>query len=134
MRTKFILCLIGFFTLFMANASNGMLDFIGDVKLSGNDIPFETNSSDGDDHRSIAPDIPIFVSLFEGNLIEVEFITPVSDVEITISKDGIPVYQSSENITAFTLKKIQLARALKGACKIEIRGSNGAYAYGSFEL
>lgn len=133
MKTKFVLCLIGFFTLFMANASDGMLNFMGDVKLSGNDIPFETNTN-GDDHRSITPDIPIFVSLFESNLIEVEFITPVGDVEITILKDGVPVYQSSENITTFTLKKIQLTSALRGVCKIEIRGSNGAYAYGSFEL
>lgn len=31
----------------------GDLEIVGEITLSGNDIPFETNSDDGNRHRSI---------------------------------------------------------------------------------
>lgn len=137
MSSKLALWLIGFFSLFIANAysiTTPELEIKGEISLSGNDIPFETNSSDGNDHRSITPDIPIFVTLFENNAIEVEFIAAVGDVEITISQNGIPVYSASETVADYALKNIQLPSGSQGTFLIEIKGGNGAYAYGSFEL
>lgn len=137
MKPKFIFCLTGLFFLFVMNVHSsviGDLNVKGDITLSGNDIPFETEFSDGNEHRSITPDIPIFAMLFEGNLVEIEFIAAVGEVEITISQNGAPVYNSSENISIPVLKDIQLARGLTGTCLIEIKGNNGAYAYGWFNL
>ena len=44
------------------------------------------------------------------------------------------VYTSSENITTSILKNIQLSPDMTGAFLIEIKGDNGAYAYGWFNL
>lgn len=56
MKLKSVLCLVGFFFLFTVNAHSSMigdLEIVGEITLSGNDIPFETNSDDGNRHRSI---------------------------------------------------------------------------------
>ncbi len=137
MKSKFVLCLVGFFFLFVINVQSSVVgDFkiIGNISLSGNDVPFETEFSDGNDHRSITPDVPILVTLFDGNRVEIDFISAVGEVEISISQNGALVYSSSENISIPVLKNIRLADGLTGSFYIEIRGSNGAYAYGAFNL
>ena len=137
MKLKSVLCLVGFFFLFTVNAHSSMigdLEIVGEITLSGNDIPFETNSDDGNRHRSITPDIPIIATLCGNNLVEINFFAAVGEVEITITQDVVPVYTSSENITTSILKNIQLSSDVTGAFLIEIKGDNGAYAYGWFNL
>lgn len=137
MKFKSVLCLVGFFFLFAVNAYSSMigdLEVKGEITLSGNDIPFETNSGDGNKHRSITPDIPIIATLFDNNLIEIGFFAAVGEVEITISQNGVPVYNSSENIDSSISKSIQLSLDMTGSFLMEIKGDNGAYAYGWFNL
>ena len=100
----------------------GDLEIVGEITLSGNDIPFETNSDDGNRHRSITPDIPIIATLCGNNLVEINFFAAVGEVEITITQDGVPVYTSSENITTSILKNIQLSSDVTGAFLMEITG------------
>lgn len=103
------------------------------VTLYGNDIPFEFPRGPEQGHRSIPIAIPISAFTSENHSIELDFFEPVGEVEIIISHEGIIVYSSSMNVESPTLKSIILPE-LSGSFTIEIKGSNGAYAYGNFSL
>lgn len=51
-------------------------------------------------------------------------------VEIAISQNGSVIYSSSENILSPLRKYLQLPFGVSGEYCIEIKGDNGAYAYG----
>ncbi len=137
MKTRFIfrllsLCCLLFISSSVANSK--VLAAESGVTLYGNDIPFERPKGPQQEHRSIPVAIPISAFTSENHSIELDFFQPVGEIEITISYDGVAVYSSSENIETPTLKSIPLPEELSGNFMIEIKGSNGAYAYGNFNL
>lgn len=78
--------------------------------------------------------IPISALLSNQQSIELEFYEPIGDIEISISQDGTIIYSLSESIETYNLKMIQLPQGLSGRFLLEIKGENGAYVFGCFEL
>lgn len=137
MKTRFVfylvsLCCFLFIGSSVANSKVLATDF--GVTLYGNDIPFERPKGPQQEHRSIPIAIPISAFTSENHSIELDFFEPVGEVEIIISHEGTIVYSSSVNVESATLKSILLPSELSGSFTIEIKGSNGAYAYGNFSL
>ena len=102
-----------------------------EVFLHSNDIPFEiltTGKEDGS--RSVIPLVPFVVFVEDSNYsVELDFMEGIGVVEIAISQNS-----SSENILSPLRKYLQLPFGVSGEYCIEIKGDNGAYAYGCFEL
>ncbi len=131
--------LIGFALLatnaFAMTAKDCSNESMQEISLSANDIPFGNSSSSGGGPRSVILDIPICAYLtVESNFVQLSFSRSVGSIIITISQNGIPVYSSSEDITSAGQNGIQLPTDLSGSFLLEIKGDNGAYVYGSFEL
>jgi hypothetical protein len=107
-----------------------------EVFLHSNDIPFEiltTGKEDGS--RSVIPLVPFVVFVEDSNYsVELDFMEGIGVVEIAISQNGSVIYSSSENIPSPLRKYLQLPFGVSGEYCIEIKGDNGAYAYGCFEL
>ena len=53
---------------------------------------------------------------------------------IAISQNGNVVYSSAENIDSPILRKVQLQQGLGGDFLLEIKGADGAYAFGRFTV
>lgn len=137
MKTRFIFYLLGLSCLLFASVSNANSKVLAnrvEVTLFGNDSPFEFPKGPQQEHRSIPIAVPISAFTSENHSIELDFFQPVGEVEITISHEGTIVYFSSMNVESPTLKSILLPNELSGSFMIEIKGSNGAYAYGNFSL
>ena len=130
MKLKIILSVLLLFSLLKVDA-NPLVDISiasgkEEVFLHSNDIPFEiltTGKEDGS--RSVIPLVPFVVFVEDSNY---------SVVEIAISQNGSVIYSSSENILSPLRKYLQLPFGVSGEYCIEIKGDNGAYAYGCFEL
>lgn len=136
MKTRFIFYLLGLCCLLFVGTSNANSKVLATkmgITLYGNDIPFEFPKGSQHGHRSISIAIPISAFTSENHSIELDFFEPVGEVEIIISHEGIIVYSSSMNVESPTLKSIILPE-LSGSFVIEIKGTNGAYAYGNFSL
>lgn len=133
MKTRFIFYLLSLCCLFLIGTANAYSRVDVGVTLYGNDIPFKRPNGTAQEHRSIPIAIPISAFTSENHSIELDFFEPVGEVEIIISHEGIIVYSSSMNVESPTLKSIILPE-LSGSFVIEIKGSNGAYAYGNFSL
>ena len=81
------------------------------------------------------PELPISAT-FEGNVLYVEFTTPVGNVDIAI-KDATQnvVYTSSMDVTAFGQQvAISVENYQAGTYIIEFRNSKDGYVYGEFTL
>ena len=106
MKLKIILSVLLLFSLLSIASGKE------EVFLHSNDIPFEiltTGKEDGS--RSVIPLVPFVVFVEDSNYsVELDFMEGIGVVEIAISQNGSVIY-----------------------C-IEIKGDNGAYAYGCFEL
>ena len=130
MKLKIILSVLLLFSLLKVDA-NPLVDISiasgkEEVFLHSNDIPFEiltTGKEDGS--RSVIPLVPF---------VELDFMEGIGVVEIAISQNGSVIYSSSENILSPLRKYLQLPFGVSGEYCIEIKGDNGAYAYGCFEL
>ena len=107
------------------------------ISLSATNPPFECPEGKGnsDDLRSIPMSIPFSAFLSDNHSIQLDFYQSIiGDVDIVISQNGMVVYTSTENISSPVLKEIQLSQDLSGEFLLEIKGSNGAYAFGMFNL
>lgn len=136
MRRKTFIYLLGIFVLLFAsiqNASSKTLVNGVEIALTLTDDPFKYPTDPSKGHRSIPIDVPISAFLND-NSIELDFFQPVGEIEIIISQDGTIVYSSSENVESSMVKSIQLPQNASGNFMIEIKGDNGAYAYGTFNL
>ena len=132
MKLKIILSVLLLFSLLKVDA-NPLVDI---SIASGKDIPFEiltTGKEDGS--RSVIPLVPFVVFVEDSNYsVELDFMEGIGVVEIAISQNGSVIYSSSENILSPLRKYLQLPFGVSGEYCIEIKGDNGAYAYGCFEL
>ena len=66
--------------------------------------------------------------------IDLEFYQSIGEIEIVISQNGDVVYSSTENIDFPILRKVQLQKGLVGDFLLEIKGLDGAYAFGRFTI
>ena len=140
MKLRIILSVMLLFSLLKVDANSLANKSIASgrvaVFLYSNDIPFEiltTGKEDGS--RSVVPLVPFVVFVDDFNyFIELDFIEGIGVVEIVISQSGSVIYSSSENILSPLRKYLQLPFGVSGEYCIEIKGDNGAYVYGCFEL
>lgn len=72
--------------------------------------------------------------LNDDHSIDLEFYQSISEIEIVISQNGDVVYSSTENIDSPILRKVQLQKGLVGDFLLEIKGLDGAYAFGRFTI
>ena len=105
-----------------------------EIKLSCNEVPFQKSKGSDQEQRSIIVPIPISAFLSNKQSIELEFYGAIGNVEIIISQNGVTIYSSSENIESNFFESISLSQRLSGRCLLEIKGENGSYAFGYFEL
>lgn len=137
MKTNFVFCLLSLCCLLFVGTStvnSKVLAIEMGIRLYGNDIPFDRPIGAEIGHRSIPIAIPISIFTSDNHSLALDFFQPVGEIEIIISQDGVVVYSSSENIKSSIVKSIQLPQELSGDFMLEIKGSNGAYAYGNFSL
>lgn len=137
MRRNFFIYLFGLLVLLFAGTLNATSKTLVNgieiaLTVSGDPFKYPTDPSKG--HRSIPIDVPISASLSDNHSIELDFFQPVGEVEIIISQDGTVVYSSSESVETSLVKSIQLPQNASGNFMLEIKGENGAYAYGLFNL
>ncbi|RGN39208.1 DUF3244 domain-containing protein [Bacteroides oleiciplenus] len=137
MKTKFVFCLVSWFCLLsigVVRADSSYFVNGAEIMLSGNDVPFQKPKGAGQEQRSIPIFIPISAFLSNKQSIELDFYESIGDIEIIISQNGTTIYSLSENIRTSILKVIQLPQKLSGSFLLEIKGDNGAYAFGYFKL
>lgn len=72
--------------------------------------------------------------LNDDHSIDLEFYQSIGEIEIVISQNGDVVYSSTENIDSPILRKVQLQKGLVGDFLLEIKGLDGAYAFGRFTI
>lgn len=137
MKTRFIFCLLSLCCLLFVGTSNVNSKVLANemgIMLYGNGVRFDRPKGPEQEHRSIPVAIPISAFTSENHSLELDFFEPVGEIEIIISQDGVVVYSSSENFESPSLKSILLPQNVSGDFMLEIKGSNGAYAYGNFNL
>ena len=83
---------------------------------------------------SIPPVTPFLAFLNDDHSIDLEFYQSIGEIEIVISQNGDVVYSSTENIDSPILRKVQLQKGLVGDFLLEIKGLDGAYAFGRFTI
>lgn len=133
-----IICALCFVFLFgMNNVHSACVGILPggstEIKWSSSDeIPWDINW-DTLGSRSVLPAIPFTATVYDNSYINIDFLAAIGEIEIIISQNGTPIYSSSENILSVDSKRIELAPELSGTFLLEIKGANGAYAYGSFD-
>ena len=108
--------------------------FNTEIVLSVNDRPFIKPQGAGQEPRSIPMDVPFSAFLNDDYSIDLEFYQSIGEIEIVISQNGDVVYSSTENIDSPILRKVQLQKGLVGDFLLEIKGLDGAYAFGRFTI
>lgn len=98
------------------------------------DEDFDLPGGPGNAHRSIPSATPFLAFLNDDHSIDLEFYQSIGEVEIAISQNGNVVYSSAENIDSPILRKVQLQQGLGGDFLLEIKGADGAYAFGRFTV
>lgn len=131
---KSFIILLSLCCFWMANvvsANNVVSPLRVEIALTGD---FDIPHGSGNGHRSISPEIP-FSAFFNDNYsIDLDFYQPISEVEIVISQNGIVVYSFTENVESPVLRNVPLRQDLLGDFLLEIKGSDGAYAFGWFTI
>lgn len=136
MKLKLFFCILSLCGILSTNTLTANSNFISaraEVAMLGPDIPFTKPTGVEQEPRSI-PMLPFSVFLNDNHIIEVDFYEAIDEIEIIISQNGEVVYSSSENIVSPISKSIQLPSDLSGNFLLEIKNSEGAYAFGNFDL
>lgn len=136
MKLKHFFCLLSLCALFSIGTMTANSNFLSarvEVGMLAGDVPFTKPSGIEQEPRSI-PIVPFSVFLNDNHIIEVDFYEAINEIEIIISQNGEVIYSSSENIVSPTSKSIQLPSDLSGNFVLEIKNSEGAYAFGNFDL
>lgn len=136
MKLKHVFCLLslcGLFSISTMTANSSFLSARVEVGMLAGDVPFTKPSGIEQEPRSL-PMAPFSVYLNDSHTVDVDFYQPIGEIEIIISQNGEVVYSSSENIVSPISKSIQLPSDLSGNFLLEIKNSEGAYAFGNFDL
>lgn len=136
MKLKHLFCLLSLCGLFSISTITATPNFISarmEVEMVASDTPFTKPRGIEKEPRSI-PMSPFSVFMNDDNTIDLDFYEQVDEIEIIISQNGEVIYSSSENIASPISKSIQLPSDLSGNFLLEIKNSEGAYAFGNFDL
>lgn len=136
MKLKHFFCLLslcGLFSVSTLTANSNILFSRAEVSMFPNDVPYTKPSGPEKEPRSIVM-APFSVFLNDNHIIEVDFYEAINEIDIIISQNGEVIYSSSENIASPISKSIQLPSDLSGNFLLEIKNSEGAYAFGNFDL
>lgn len=131
---KLFIILLSLCCFWMANvvsANNVVSPLRVEIALTGD---FDIPHGSGNGHRSISPTIPFSAFLNDNHSIDLDFYQPIGEVEIVISQNGIVVYSFTENVESPLLRNVPLRQDLSGDFLLEIKGSDGAYAFGQFTV
>lgn len=131
---KLFIILLSLCCFWMANvvsANNVVSPLRVEIALTGD---FDIPHGSGNGHRSISPAIPFSAFLNDNHSIDLDFYQPIGEVEIVISQNGIVVYSFTENVESPILRNVPLRQDLSGDFLLEIKGSDGAYAFGQFTV
>lgn len=131
---KLFIILLSLCCFWMANvvsANNVVSPLRVEIALTGD---FDIPHGSGNGHRSISPVIPFSAFLNDNHSIDLDFYQPIGEVEIVISQNGIVVYSFTENVESPILRNVPLRQDLSGDFLLEIKGSDGAYAFGQFTV
>lgn len=137
MKTRFVFYLLSLCCLLFVGTStvhSAVLTTEMGIRLYASGPAFERPVGAEIGTRSIPIAIPISAFTSDNHSLALDFFQPVGEIEIIISQDGAIISSSSENIKSSIVKSIQLPQELSGDFMLEIKGSNGAYAYGNFSL
>lgn len=84
--------------------------------------------------RSVKPELPVSAT-FEGNVLYIDFTSPIGNVDITIKDATQQVYTSSIDVVASGQRiAISVEDYKAGTYTIEFRNSGDGYVYGEFTL
>lgn len=136
MKLKFYFCLLSLFSLLPIHSMKASLclpDRGVEITLSVTDEPFTRPHGPEHGSRSI-PTAPFSAFIDDSHIIDIDFYEAINEIEIIISQNGEVIYSSSENIASPISKNIQLPSDLSGNFLLEIKNSEGAYAFGNFDL
>lgn len=134
MKWKSLFILFIFSSLLLSVSANSLSPDAKEIRMYANDEPFEDSDNSGKGSRSLPMELPFSAYLNEDASIDLDFYRAIGEVEIVVFRDGEMVYSATENVTSFVLKTVVLPDGLSGQCLLEIKGGNGAYAYGWFSL
>ena len=133
MKMKNFFCLLSLYGFLSMNTIAAVFNILvvnTEIVLSVNDRPFIKPQGAGQEPRSIPMDVPFSAFLND----DLEFYRSIGEIEIVISQNGDVVYSSTENIDSPILRKVQLQKGLVGDFLLEIKGLDGAYAFGRFTI
>lgn len=136
MKLKFLFCLLslcGFLSIHSMKANLSLSAKGVEIALSVTDEPFTRPHGPEHGSRSI-PMAPFSAFVSDIHTVDIDFYEAIDEIEIIISQNGEVVYSSSENIVSPISKSIQLPSDLSGNFLLEIKNSEGAYAFGNFDL
>lgn len=136
MKLKHFFCLLSLCALFSIGTMTANSNFLSarvEVGMLAGDVPFTKPSGIEQEPRSITM-APFSVFMDGNHIIDIDFYEAINEIEIIISQNGEVIYSSSENIASPISKSIQLPSDLSGNFLLEIKNSEGAYAFGNFDL
>ena len=133
LKNLFILFVFSFL-LFSEASANFISPNSEEIVLFANDEPFKCPDTPENTPRSMPLLLPFSAYLNDDFSIDLDFYHVIGEVEITVSQNGIVISSYSENITSPVLKNIQLQPDASGDFLLEIRGTNGGYAFGEFVI
>lgn len=136
MKTRFIFYYLSFFCLLSIGemwANSGDSCWGMEINLSSNNPPNKPITPKKG-HRSISNPIPIRAFWNDAQIVRLEFYESIGNIEVIISQDGLTLYSSSENIEFAFFKSIPVSQEVSGCCLLEIKGENGVYVFGYFNL
>lgn len=137
MKMKNFFCLLSLYGFLSMNTIAAVFNILvvnTEIVLSVSDRPFIKPQGAGQEPRSIPMDVPFSAFLNDDYSIDLEFYQSIGEIEIVISQNGDVVYSSTENIDSPILRKVQLQKGLVGDFLLEIKGLDGAYAFGRFTI
>lgn len=137
MKLKQCLYLLIFCSLLLLHATSAksvILPNSLEITLFANDEPFTMPNGREKEPRSIPMAIPFSAFLNDNHSIDLDFYQPIGEIEIEISQNEIVLCSFTENVESPVLRNVPLQQNLTGDFLLEIKGSDGAYAFGHFTI
>lgn len=133
-QSLYLLVFCSLLSLHAMSANSVILSNSLEITLFASDEPFTMPNGREKEPRSIPMAIPFSAFLNDNHSIDLDFYQPIGEIEIVISQNGIVVYSFTENVESPILRNVPLQQNLTGDFLLEIKGSDGAYAFGQFAI
>lgn len=130
----YLLIFCSLLSMHAISANTGILLNRMEINMFANDGPFTMPNGREKEPRTIPMAIPFSAFLNDNHSIDLDFYQPIGEIEIVISQNGIVVCSFTENVESPVLRNVPLQQNLTGDFLLEIKGSDGAYAFGRFTI